>query len=275
MGVMMSSLPADPSDRAPDSRLDRWERRAEWPLAGIAVVFLALYSVQVLARPPEQVNRALDAVNAGLYLAFVIDYVVRLCLAQQRVRWFFGHLVDLAIVVLPFLRPLRLLRLVVLFKVLQRAVGDAIRGRVIIYTACSAILLIYVASLAVLEAERQDPRSDITSLGQAVWWAITTVTTVGYGDLSPVTVTGRVIAALLMIGGISLLGVVTATLASWIVQRVAEEDEANQAATSAQIEDLRAEIKQLSDAVHSNGRERGRRSAYSEHTGWSGGRGRA
>lgn len=271
----MPSYPADPADRAPDSRLDRWEHRAEWPLAGIAVVFLAVYSVQVLARPPEQVNRVLDAVNAGLYLAFVVDYLVRLCLAQQRVRWFFGHLADLAIVVLPFLRPLRLLRLVVLFKVLQRAVGDAIRGRVIIYTACSAILLIYVASLAVLEAERQDPRSDITSLGQAVWWAITTVTTVGYGDLSPVTVTGRVIAALLMIGGISLLGVVTATLASWIVQRVAEEDEANQAATSAQIDDLRAEIKQLSDALHGNGRERGRRPAYSEHTGWSGGRGRA
>ncbi|WP_099039385.1 potassium channel family protein [Mycobacterium neglectum] len=270
----MPPHPADPSYHVPNRRLDRWEHRAEWPLAGIAVVFLAVYSVQVLARPPEHVNRLLDSVNAGLYLAFVVDYLVRLCLAKQRVRWFFGHLVDLAIVVLPFLRPLRLLRLVVLFKVLQRAVGDAIRGRVIIYTASSAILLIYVASLAVLEAERQDPRSDITSLGQAVWWAITTVTTVGYGDLSPVTVTGRVIAALLMIGGISLLGVVTATLASWIVQRVAEEDEANQAATSAQIEDLRAEIKQLSDAIQNNGRARGPRSAYSEHTGWSGGRGR-
>ncbi len=263
-------MPPASSDLAPDNRLQRWERRAEWPLAGIAALFLVVYSVQVLARPPEHVNRALDVVNAGLYLAFVVDYVVRLSLAPQRVRWFFGHLIDLAIVALPFLRPLRLLRLVVLFKVFQRAVGNAIRGRVIIYTACSAALLIYVASLAVLEAERTDPRSEITSLGQAVWWSITTVTTVGYGDLSPVTVTGRVIAALLMIGGISLVGVVTATLASWIVQRVAEEDDANQAATAAQIDDLRAEIKRLSDAVDNNGPDQARRPAYSEHSGRSG-----
>ncbi|WP_172900731.1 potassium channel family protein, partial [Mycobacterium ulcerans] len=79
----------------------------------------------------------------------------------------------------------------------------------------------------------------------AVWWAITTVTTVGYGDLYPITVTGRVIAVLLMIGGISLIGVVTASLASWIVQRVAETDSANRAATAAQIDELRTEVRRL------------------------------
>ena len=62
-----------------------------------------------------------------------------------------------------------------------------------------------------------------SSFGKALWWSITTVTTVGYGDVYPVTNTGRVIAVLLMIGGISLVGVVTAALASWIIERVAEE----------------------------------------------------
>lgn len=76
-----------------------------------------------------------------------------------------------------------------------------------------------------------------------MWWAITTVTTVGYGDLAPVTVTGRFIAVLLMMGGISLVGVVTATLASWIVQRVAQEDTLNQAATAAQIESMHDELR--------------------------------
>ena len=77
-----------------------------------------------------------------------------------------------------------------------------------------------------------------------MWWSITTVTT-GYNDLTPLTGAGRVIAVALMIGGISLLGIVTATLASWIVQRVAEEDTANQAATAAQINELRDEIRRL------------------------------
>jgi voltage-gated potassium channel len=93
-----------------------------------------------------------------------------------------------------------------------------------------------------LDAERYEPGSKITTFGDAVWWSITTITTVGYGDLSPVTGTGRVIAVVLMIGGISLVGVVTATLASWIVQRVAEEDTAMQAATAAQIDALRTDL---------------------------------
>jgi voltage-gated potassium channel len=77
-----------------------------------------------------------------------------------------------------------------------------------------------------------------------VWWSITTVTT-AYNDLTPLTGAGRVIAVALMIGGISLIGICTATLASWIVQRVAEEDTANQAATAAQINELRDEIHRL------------------------------
>lgn len=72
-----------------------------------------------------------------------------------------------------------------------------------------------------------------------------TVTTVGYGDIAPVTPMGRVIAAGLMLAGIALLGVVTATLASWIVDRVSEVDEANQAATQAQVSRLSADIAAL------------------------------
>ena len=101
-------------------RLRRWEKRTEWPLAVVAGVFLAVYSVQVLVQPPRRLNEALDAGLAIVYVLFVIDYLVRLMLAFNRVRWFFGHMIDLAIVVLPFLRPLRLLRLLVLLGALQR-----------------------------------------------------------------------------------------------------------------------------------------------------------
>ena len=79
--------------------------------------------------------------------------------ATDRTRWFFRHLLDLAVVALPFLRPLRLLRLLVLVGALQRAIGGAIRGRVVIYTAFSVVLLIYVASLAILDTERSQPGS--------------------------------------------------------------------------------------------------------------------
>jgi voltage-gated potassium channel len=230
-------------------RLQRWEKRTEWPLAAIATIFLAVYSVQVLANPQGRLDAALEAVLLITWAVFAIDYVARLVLATARWNWFRRHLIDLAVVSLPFLRPLRLLRLLVLFGALQKAVGGAIRGKVITYTAFSAALLIYVASLAILDEERGLPGSTINNFGDAVWWAITTVTTVGYGDLSPTTPRGKVIAVFLMLGGISLVGMITATLASWIIQQVAREDSANQAATAAEFDALRADMGQRIDTL--------------------------
>jgi voltage-gated potassium channel len=223
-------------------RLQWWERRTEWPLATVAIAFLVVYSVQVLANPEGRADALLEIALYATWGVFVIDYFVRLNLATDRWRWFRKHLVDLAVIALPFLRPLRLLRLLVLFGAMQKAIGGAIRGRVLVYTAFSSVLLIYVASLASLDEERGKPGSHINSFGDAVWWAITTVTTVGYGDVSPVTTPGKVIAVFLMIGGISLVGLVTATLASWIIQQVAQEDTANQAVTAREIEALRTDM---------------------------------
>jgi voltage-gated potassium channel len=233
----------------PQTRLARFERRTEWPLAAVALIFLALYSVQVLARPHGTAETFVHVAMIATYLVFVADYLARLYLADPRLRWFLRHLFDLAIIVLPFLRPLRLLSLAVVIDVLQRAVGDNIRGRVMIYTAVGVLVMVYASSLAILDLERTQPHSSINSFGDAVWWSITTVTTVGYGDIYPVTGAGRFVAVALMIGGVSLLGVVTATLASWIVQRVAEEDNASAAATAAQIDELRDEIRKLTESM--------------------------
>ncbi len=236
-----------------ETRLQRWERHAEWPLAAAALVFLVLFSRQVFIQPHGREAHMIWAVDWAIWGLFFVDYFVRLFLASDRRHWFLRHLLDFAIVTLPLLRPLRLLRLLVLIEVLQKAVGDAFRGRIVIYTVSGVLLLIYSASLAVWDKERYLPGATINSFGKAVWWSITTVTTVGYGDVYPVTNTGRVIAVLLMIGGISLVGVVTASLASWIIQRVAEEDAVNQAATVAQIEDLRSEIRLLANELRNRG----------------------
>ena len=230
-------------DTRPD--LQRWEKQTEWPLAGVAVVFLIVYSVQVLVRPQGLEAQVLRLITWLVWGLFFIDYFARLYLASERLRWFRHHWFDLAIVALPLLRPLRLVRLILLLGALQKAAGNVIRGRIVTYTVFGVTLLIYVSSLAILDQERCQPGARIDSFGDAVWWSITTVTTIGYGDLYPVTVTGRVIAVALMIGGISLVGVVTGSIASWIVQRVSEAESVNRAATAAQIEELREEIRAL------------------------------
>jgi voltage-gated potassium channel len=207
---------------APESRLRRWENLAEWPLAACAAVFLVLFSVKVLAQPQGMNRTIVHGMLFVLYLPFLVDYFARLILAEHRVRWFFRHLVGLLVVVVPLMGPLLLLRLV---------------------------LLVYAASLAVLQVERSAPGAKITNFGDAVWWAITTITTVGYGDLYPVTAAGRIVAAMLMVGGISVVGAITATIASWIVQRVSAVDSAQQAATVAHIESLQAEVARLAEVI--------------------------
>ncbi|OBK36112.1 ion transporter [Mycobacterium sp. 1245111.1] len=228
-----------------EANLQRFERYTEWPLAGAAVVFLVLFSLQVLAPSSGHQAHEFWLIDWGIWGLFMLDYVARLYLAPRRWHWFVRHFIDFAIVTLPLLRPLRLVRLLILIELLQKAIGDAFRGRIVAYTVSGVLLLIYTASLAVFDKERYLPGATINSFGKALWWSITTVTTVGYGDVYPITNAGRVIAVLLMIGGISLVGVVTAALASWIIERVAEEETVIQSATVAHIEELRAEIRAL------------------------------
>jgi voltage-gated potassium channel len=228
-----------------EANLQRFERYAEWPLAVAAIIFLVLFSVQVLAPRPAHEAHLFWMIDWFIWGLFMLDYVVRLYLAPHRWHWFIRHLIDFAIVTLPLLRPLRLVRLLILIELLEKAIGDAFRGRIVVFTVSGVVLMIYTASLAVFDKERYLHGSTINSFGKALWWSITTVTTVGYGDVYPVTNTGRLIAVMLMIGGISLVGVVTAALASWIIQRVAEADALHQAVTVAHIEELRSEIRAL------------------------------
>ena len=240
-------------DRPPQrpSRVERWESRTEWPLAGAALLFLAAYALPIVdpGIPPWLGNAC--AVVAGLvWLLFGIDYAVRVHLAERRRRYVREHLFDLAILVLPLLRPLQLLRLVTVLTILNRAGSHQLRGRVMAYVAGGTILLIVCGGLAITDAERGRPDATIQGVGDGLWWAIVTMTTVGYGDAYPVTTTGRLIAGVLMVGGIALLGVVTATFASWLVEKVSEANEDEQAATRAQVDALAREVRALRDELH-------------------------
>ncbi len=235
-------------------RLESWDKAMEWPLTAAALLFFIAYGFEITADLRGTDGLIAEIVITVTWAVFVVDYVVRLVITENRWRWFYRHLLDLAIVVLPMLRPLRLMRFLTVLAILQRGAGSKLRGRVAIYTVGASALIIVIAALAVLDAEQAT--GNITDFGDALWWAFVTVTTVGYGEYYPVTLMGRLIAVGLMIGGIALIGVVTATLASWIVEKVAdvagearEKDAARDAATQEHVESLRREIHELKDLV--------------------------
>lgn len=223
----------------------RWAKVTDPVLTAAALVFLAAYSWEIICRPTSAGRIFAESVINVTWALFAVDVGVRLFLTDHKFDWITHHPLEIASVVLPILRPLRLLRLVALVTVLERTAGRSLRGRITAYTVGSAALLIWIASLTVLDAERDVPGATITSLGDALWWAFATITTVGYGDRAPVTATGRVVAVALMIAGISILGVVTATLASWMVEQVSETSEQQEVATREQVQVLTSQIAQL------------------------------
>lgn len=236
----------------------RYRDLAEWPLMGTALVFLAAYAWQVIGRVDGSGAEWLETVMWLTWGIFALDYAANLWLARERRRWFLWNLHELLVVALPFFRPLRLLRLVTLLSVLHRTIGETLRGRVVTYVAGSAALLVFVGALAVLDVEQSAPDAKILTFGDALWWAITTITTVGYGDMYPVTPLGRLVASALMMSGIAVLGVVTASIASWLVQRVEESTEAaaesveqpllaELAGLATEIAALRREVAELKD----------------------------
>ncbi|MET9228692.1 ion channel [Lentzea sp. NPDC003310] len=228
---------------ANEARLERWERKVEWPLTALAVVFLAVYAWQVLD-DHGFMHVPLEIVLWLIWVVFAAEFGMRLTLAQNKLKFLRTHLFDLAAVVLPMVRQLRVLRLITVITLLNKKFQHKIRQRVSIYVACVTVLVAFCASLAVLDAERHAENASITTFGDALWWTLTTMSTVGYGDRYPVTGEGRLVAGLLMVGGIALLGVITGTIASWLVEKLRGVEEA-ELETAQELRKLRAELAEL------------------------------
>jgi voltage-gated potassium channel len=174
--------------------------------------------------------------------------VLRLAMAEHPWRWLVRHFYLVLMAVIPVLRPVMLIRM------LDRQTVKRFQGRVAAYVLAATVLIVFCAAVAELNAERGHQGANIEAFGDAIWWAMTTVSTVGYGDRYPVTTGGRLVAILLMVCGVALIGVVTGSVASWLVDRVRAPSDSTvrpvpaQADTSAllsEITDLRAEVARL------------------------------
>ena len=208
-----------------DDGYERWERRTETGLLWLSVAFVVVLVLPLVTHLSRPVSLALTVANIAIWAVFAADYAARLYLSRERWHFVRTHVLDLIIVLVPFLRPLRALRMLRLLRL--GVVGGLINRRtaslhakVSTYVATTATVFILLAAFAMYDTERHAPHGNIKTLSDALWWAASTVTTVGYGDRYPTTGLGRGIAVLLMVVGIALLGVITAAVAAWFVARL-------------------------------------------------------
>ncbi|MCW7941025.1 ion transporter [Streptomyces hygroscopicus] len=210
-----------------DSRTARWERRAGIPLGAASLLFLGSYAARVLGEGlPGPVRDMCLAVTYGTWALFIVDYSVRWHLSGEGVRFVQRHWLDSLVVLLPLLRPVRIARVYDALQEHRRGTPRlSLQARVMLYAGLSAVLLGFSAALAVYEYEHTDPDATIRTFGDALWWAASTLATVGYGDVVPVTLPGRLVAVVLMGCGLGLLGAVTGSFSSWLMQRFTVRDD--------------------------------------------------
>lgn len=228
---------------------ETWNRWARWPLTCASVAFLALYSWRVISDAAQAYALWVNLLIAVTWAMFVLDYCVRLAIARERWRWFRTHLTDLAVTVMPVLRLTRLMRVFTTIASRRRSHAAELRAQIVFYGIGIVAILVYLASLLTLDVERDAPGASIVNFGDAIWWACATVTTTGYGDYTPVTVIGRLVGVCLMFGGLAIAGIVTATLASWVLERGARHDDSDHPATRRQVRELTARVDELVAAL--------------------------
>lgn len=206
-----------------DTATQRWARRFDLPvvLAALATVPLLVFERRHLGAPAPTLLRVGDWL---VWTVFAVEAVVMTAVAPSKPGWLKDHPLDVAIVLLTIpvipaavqaLRVLRLLRLLRLVRVgpLSRRVFSLSGLR---YASFLALLAMLGGGTAFASVEK-------TSLGNGIYWALSTMTTVGYGDYVPRTATGKAVAAVVMVLGVAFFAMITGAIAQrFLAGEVAE-----------------------------------------------------
>jgi voltage-gated potassium channel len=207
----------------------------QFALLVLSVLTLVAIAADTFFVLDPEISRILQGVDLIMCGAFFLDFVVRFRRAESKVEFMRWGWIDLlacipnvdALRVGRFVRVFRVLRLLRGVRSLQRLLGMMFAKRArggVASVALTMFLLVVFSAIGILLCETTEG-ANIKTAGDAVWWSVTTVTTVGYGDRYPITVEGRVLAMTLMVAGVGLFGALSGIIASLFLGK-AEDDTA-------------------------------------------------
>jgi len=201
-------------------------------ILSIYVLFALL--IDTFFKLPTEISRLLFTIDNGICFIFIFDFSIRFYRAEHKLKFMKWGWIDLisSIPSVDILRAGRLIRLIRLLRVLRtfrstrvlinHIFKSKIKGTMTTVSIIT-LLIIISSSISILIVENA-PESNIKTAEDALWWAMVTVTTVGYGDKFPVTTDGRIIAVVLMISGVGLFGVFTGYISSIFVNERQKEE---------------------------------------------------
>jgi voltage-gated potassium channel len=203
---------------------------------GLIVLSLIGFAVETLPDLPRWLPPILAASEVLIVLLFTVEYLLRVAVADRRTSFIFSFfgIIDL-LAILPFylttgldLRSLRALRLIRLFRILKvarysaalwrlRLAFRAAREELVLFLTASLIVM-YIAAVGIYYFENPVQPEAFASVFHAMWWALTTLTTVGYGDVYPITAGGRTFTGLVLLVGLGVVAVPAGIMASALAE---------------------------------------------------------
>ena len=225
----------------------------------LSIIAISAIAFEVLLRPSESVLQILMYADLVICLLFFIDFIVQLMQAEDRKRylWTWGWLDLLSSVpaieifrigrVGRIVRILRVLRAVRSARMLAAAILERRAQSAVLATVLMTIILVTVGAVSVLNFE-DSPETNIRTPEDAVWWAVATLTTVGYGDRYPVTSEGRFVGIVLMIAGVGFIGTLSGAAASWFLAPTQRKEVSEIGRIEEELRQIRTQLKgQLKD----------------------------
>ena len=216
-------------------------------MIGVILVSIAAMSIATIPGMPDWAYRALDALDVIVIVLFTAEYLLRLWTARNAWRYARSGwgIIDLA-TVLPFwltlggnfqaLRSLRLIRLLRIGKLARHVAAleritrtfQLIREELIVF-GFLALIVMFIAAVGVYEFEHEAQPEAFASIPHALWFVVVTLTTVGYGDVYPVTLGGRMFTSLILVVGLGVIAVPTGLISSGLSRAREEEKERKKA----------------------------------------------
>jgi voltage-gated potassium channel len=216
-------------------------RAFDWTIQALILVSIVNFSIETLPGLQESTLKILWYIRITTVVIFTIEYLARLIVADHKLAYIFSFfgIIDLA-AILPFylttgldLRSLRAFRLLRLFRVLKLVrYSNAIQRYKRAFSICKeefvlflgvALITLYLAAAGIYFFENAAQPDVFSSIFSSLWWAVVTMTTVGYGDTYPITVGGKVFAGCILLIALGVVAVPTGLIASALAKAREEE----------------------------------------------------
>ena len=238
---------------------DKFSAAMQIPMLVLTVIMVPILIIPfVWTSGAKKYGGLLDSIDYFIWAVFLVEYLIRVSLAPSRAIFIRKNIPDLVVVAVPFLRPFRIITSLRTIKLLRLArlgafadggvkkTKKSLHARVGTYTAVLAGTILLLTSVVVLSLESGAPHATIRTFGDALWWGICTMTTVGYGDKVPVTPGGKAIAVVLMLTWVAVYGVLAASMAAFFIK---DADKTGERTAADQLAEIASRLRRIELAL--------------------------